>query len=96
MDVLGIVKLFGGRRELARGLKDHGIIEISQFAVNKWCERGEIPAARIPDLQALARKKRITFHAKKPVSRVDSAPSSHGAKTKPGSLLEAVRQAANS
>lgn len=61
MDVLGIVKLFGGRRELARGLKDHGIIEISQFAVNKWCERGEIPAARIPDLQALARKKRITF-----------------------------------
>lgn len=61
LDVVGVVRFFGGRTELIRDLETYGIVTLTIAAVDKWQERGVIPAARLMDLETLAHHKRKNF-----------------------------------
>lgn len=73
LDVRAIVQFFGGRAELKRNLCRFEIIEISAEAIDKWQLRGVIPAARLMDLESLARRLKKKFRLSDFAKRV-SAP----------------------
>ena len=54
LDVSGIIKFFGGQKQMVRDLAKADIIEISTGAIDKWQLRNQIPGARLMDLQSLA------------------------------------------
>lgn len=70
LDVRAIVQFFGGRAELKRNLYRFEIIEISAEAIDKWQLRGVIPAARLMDLETLARRLKKKFCLSDFVKRV--------------------------
>lgn len=61
LDIQAVVDFFGGRQALVAALKQHEIVVLSVPAVAKWVLRGHIPAARVHDLQTLARLTRKDF-----------------------------------
>lgn len=71
LDVRAIVQFFGGRGELKRALYKHEIIEISAEAIDKWQLRGVIPAARLMDLESLARRLKKKFRVGDFVKKVE-------------------------
>ena len=64
LDTKKLVARFGGRGELHRRLEARGF-SLSVKTVEKWMERGNIPAARLVQLMELAQ------HEKKPLNLND-------------------------
>lgn len=61
LDAQAIVNSFGGRLALVSLLKQYGVVEITVAAVAKWVLRKHIPAARLNDIETLAKLMKKRF-----------------------------------